>query len=204
MGFVPFDDVIKLEAIFLQDNQRIENVHYYIVDETPNVATMTDLCAGWVETWDTYLRAAQSTDVSLVLLRAAIMETESSPGIEYSVDLPMSGGHGSPALPNNVSLAVRWLTNLRGRSFRGRTYHIGLCEDQVDGNIVTETTQVALESIYGNFISISVDVGPAVKCIASRVSHGVERVTGIATPVVNVFVDPYVDSQRRRLPGRGR
>lgn len=204
MEFVPFNNVIKLEAIFLQDLQKVQNVHYYLVDETPNEDTARALAASYVAWFDTEMQNIVSSQVSLIKVVCTIMETETSPGIEYTTGLPISGGNLSPAMPNNVTVAVKWTTGFRGRSYRGRTYHIGLCEIQVLNNEIIPETVSDLIGAYGELIALDTDVGPGIMCIASRFHNKVQRVTGVATPVTDLAVDPVIDSQRRRLPGRGR
>ena len=204
MAFVPFNNVIKLEAIFTLAGQRVQNVHNYLVDETPNVDTCQALMGSYLDWYNGSLAPLQPPACQLVLMRATIMEEENSPGVENAAFSTANGIHNSEPLPNSVTAAIRWVTGFRGRSYRGRTYHIGLTEDQVQGNTITSETVTALQVAYGELMSLPVDVGPAVMCICSRVSHGVERTVGVATPVLNVVVDNVVDSQRRRLPGRGR
>lgn len=204
MAFVPFNNTIKLEAVFTQDGQRIQNVHHYLVDETPNVDTAVSLCEAYKTWYNSYLKPIQTPDTSLVLIKATILETDNDPGVEYATGLPISGTNNVPSMPNNVTVAVKWLTGLRGRSYRGRTYHIGLAEDQVTKNNVIPAHLITLANTYGELISLTVDVGPAVMGIASRFHNNSERTVGVITPVTNVAVDATIDSQRRRLPGRGR
>lgn len=204
MGFVPFNNTIKLETIYSWDGQYVENVFFYIVDETPDVATATSLCNAWAAVWDSKIRFTQPSNVILTALRGTIMEEENSPGVEVTSGLPTNGSHVSPSLPNNVSLALRWTTALRGRSYRGRTYHVGMPEAEVTGNAIVPAYLTALLDAYNDIITLTVDVGPALLGVASRRSHGVERTQGVITPVTGLVIDQYVDSQRRRLPGRGR
>jgi hypothetical protein len=204
MGFVPFNNTIKLEAIFTQDGQRIENVHHFQVDETPDVATCTALAQVYSVWWSDNLQPLVSSTVALTMIRCTILETESSPGVEFTGGLPKSGQGAAAALPMNVTVAVRWVTGLRGRSYRGRTYHIGLPEEHVTMNQVSTAHLTALKAAYEDLMALSIPVGPAVLGVASRVHNGVERPQGVITSAISVFIDPTIDSQRRRLPGRGR
>lgn len=204
MPFVPFNNTIKAELIFTWQGQRVENVHYFLVDETPNEATAISLAEGLKDWWQVYGKFYSTTEVSLVLIRSTIMETENSPGIEYAVGLPIAGTEAGASLPNNVTIAVKWTTGYRGRSYRGRTYHIGLPESAVTGNTLAANWVTNMLVAYGELMSIPVDVGPAIKAIASSYHNNVLRTVGVVTPVIGVQVDNTVDSQRRRLPGRGR
>jgi len=202
--FIPFNNTIKLEPVFIWQDQRVQNVHYYIVDETPNVDTARALALSYIDWFDTTAKESVSNTASLVLVKATIMETETSPGVEVSTGLPIVGTRAANPLPNNVTLAVKWTTGLRGRSYRGRTYIIGLTEGDVDGNTVPAASITAYMAIYGELLALDTDVGPGVMGIASRVSNGTPRTVGVITPVTDLEINPVVDSQRRRLPGRGR
>lgn len=204
MDFIPFNNTIRLAVYFGQDGQNMANIYHYIVDETPDATTALDLAETFKETWDANVRSLVANTVTLNRIVATIMENENDPSVEYTTGLPMAGGNSEPALPNNVSVAVRWNTNFRGRSFKGRTYHIGLTETQVTGNTISAGIISNLLTAYGELMTLPVDVGPAVLGVASRVSHGLPRTTGVITPVTSVFINSIVDSQRRRLPGRGR
>jgi hypothetical protein len=203
MAFVPFEDTIKLEGVFSWGGQICENVHYFKVDATPDVALCEELAAEYIQWWNQWMMSVVSTGAALTKVKCTIMEAENSPGIEYSTGLPSVGADASPSMPNNVTIAVRWVTALRGRSYRGRTYHIGLTENSVVHNGLLPAALTQLLNGYTELIGLTTSVGPAALCVASRVSNGVERTAGLMTPVDSVVIDGTIDSQRRRLPGRG-
>lgn len=204
MAFVPFNNTIKIEPIFVWDGQRVQNVHYYLVDEFPDLTTAQDLAEAYIAWWDAGMKARTPTNLQLVMVVATIMEEENSPGLEVTTGLPLTGNNASPSLPNNVSVAVKWNTAFRGRSYRGRTYHIGLVEFVVTGNTIDTGYATDLQTLYTDLLVLDTDVGPARMGVASKISNGAFRTVGVITPVESVTVDRTVDSQRRRLPGRGR
>ena len=106
-------------------------------------------------------------------------------------------------MPNATTIAVKKNTGRAGRSYRGRVYHVGLTEIQVQDNRITPTATAAINTAYSTLITRYT----AINCewvVASTQNNNVPRVVGVATPIVGVSVDPVIDSQRRRLPGRGR
>lgn len=106
-------------------------------------------------------------------------------------------------MPNVITVAVKWVTALRGRSYRGRTYHIGLLETHILDNMITTAAQTLLQTYYVNLWG-SVAILTAEMVVASRIQGGVEREVGLMTPIIGFQIDRVVDTQRRRLPGRGR
>jgi hypothetical protein len=99
--------------------------------------------------------------------------------------------------PGNVSLAVKLLTGAIGRSRRGRQYMPGLTEAFVSGNNALAVYVGAVGSLFARhltgFTALSNLYLPA---IASRK-------LGLLFDVVEFALDYYIDSQRRRLTGRG-
>jgi len=73
----------------------------------------------------------------------------------------------------------------------------------VIGNTVDGAVVLDLQAAYNDLRSLPFD-NPWEHCVISRFNAGAPRTTGVATKVTScVVVDPYVDSQRRRLTGRG-
>ena len=120
---------------------------------------------------------------------------------------PSDGAYGGPPLPMNVCLAIKRFTNMLGRSGRGRVYFPIWNENMlagasavgaaVSGTIITqlEAFQAAIESA----------LTPAVLVVISTETLGSPRPVGITNPITGwAATDQVVDSQRRRLPGRGR
>ena len=204
MGFVPFDKVMRLEAVFRLDGQVVENVHHFWQPNEFTIDVVEDVCEAYKLWWVANLKPIVPDGVSLIKVIGTILDTENSPGIEYTTGLPVVGDSTSAEMPNNVSIAIRWNTGFRGRSYRGRTFHVGLTDGMVDGNNVTVATQNALLAAYTQLMILDTTPQAVMLGVASRVADGVERVTGVFTPVTGVVIDPVVDSQRRRLPNRGR
>jgi len=102
------------------------------------------------------------------------------------------------ALPFQTAALVTWYTAVRGRSFRGRTYLGGFCEDGSSGRSIAGAVQTALEGFAAQ-ITLSGEVG-----IISRF-HGVDedgvaipRNPAIITPITSALVHPNWRTQRRR------
>lgn len=202
MPFVPFPQTASFEMRFLDDGQKVENV-FHVDNATPWDATeLLRYCAVFANWWNADMRALVSDAVSLVSVIGKDMATGTAVGVEYTTGLPLVGGNTSGDFPNNVTLAVKWSTGLAGRSFRGRTYHIGLAKNQVAGQIVVSSSLSSIVTAYLLLISAVTTAGAALS-VASRFHLGVVRVTGVTTHILSASADPVIDSQRRRLPGRG-
>lgn len=114
-----------------------------------------------------------------------------------------AGTNASPILPLNVAICATQTTGRIGRSRRGRNYIPGIAENVVStGDIIGTTFR---NTIVDAYIALRNDLQADgfVNVVASFIADGVARVTALGTAITNTVVDPYSDSQRRRLAGRG-
>lgn len=202
MPFIPFANTVRAALTFISLDQVCVNVFHYMVDEGPSMQTMMDLGDGLITWWTTNLRAEVHSGVTLYQVEVINLTQQNAPGVIRTTGLPLAGTSSSAAMPNNVTVAISWKTSLRGRSFRGRTYHIGLTESNCENNYLTTAFAASLQTAYEDLLAINTDVGPAVLVVASRQYNGVVRTNGVATIVESCVVDRGLDSMRKRLPGR--
>lgn len=206
MGFVPFPEVYKAEMVFTLHGQWVENVHYFTSNNGQGAAEMQGLFEALDAWWSTTARGYAAADLALQKIKVTDMSAINAPATEYPVTVNKNGMLVGASLPANVTLAVHWSTYARGRSYRGRTYHLGLTEDKVTGSTVDAAFVTLLQASYEVLIELEDPTATYSyrKVVASRISNGVERQNGVATLVTTCTVDPTIDSQRRRLPGRGK
>jgi hypothetical protein len=131
--------------------------------------------------------------------------TVGAPGTLYTTGLPKVGTNIQPQLPNNVTIAMSLNTALRGRSFRGRIYHIGLTENDVTLNTIPGTTLTPLIAAYEAARLLAAGSGSQTFQLAVLSYYAAKaiRTTPVATPVTSISSDGIIDAQRRRLPKRG-
>lgn len=137
----------------------------------------------------------------------AVHARDLTAAIGFTADqaMPAVGGVSGEAAPNNCTMAVSFRTSLSGRSNRGRNYIPCLTNSQVNGNDIDAGFASDVVAAYSALLFGGGGV-PAgwVWVIVSRFTLGLPRVTGTFQEVFSVLVtDLVVDSQRRRLPGRG-
>lgn len=202
MAFIPVPGVVEVTPVFRQDSQEAVNVLHVRPVGAITPAAMTAIASIYAVWWIAAIKPIAAPNLSLQEVRCRNLTTESAGGVSYTTGLPSAGTVGSGALPNAVTLAVKWSTGLVGRSFRGRTYHLGLSEIQVTDNTVEPVALAALLNAYDELREeYAAQDYPMV--VVSRFTNNAPRVTGIATPITTVTINNIVDVQRRRLPGRG-
>lgn len=117
------------------------------------------------------------------------------------------GGVSGGGAPNNVSFCLSFKSGLSGRAGNGRNFLPGIPLQYLSGNLVNEEPLAALLAAYSALLAEGEGVIPAGFhwCVVSRRLAGVDRVPAVPVFVTSVVAtDNIVDSQRRRLPGRGR
>lgn len=203
MPFIPVDKTVKLEGIFLLDGQRIENVHHFYFGNGVDVINMEELAAFYINWFDTSLAPHLPNAIQLVLVKCTDLTIENGDSIEVTTGLPIAGDAASAPLPNNCTMTIKWITGRAGRSYRGRTYFPVLREDIVVGNMVDAPYAVQLLDVYANLIAVNLLTSDCQLVVVSRFHNNAPRAVGLVTPVINLVIDRVIDSQRRRLPGRG-
>jgi hypothetical protein len=188
--------------LFDWSGQTCVNV-YHIYSESPldSVARLS-LAAAFVDWWDDELKAEVSSTVSLERVTVQGLDAETDPMSEYTTGLPLQATSAAASAPNNCTFAVQWRTALSGRSYRGRTFHVGLTTTKYSSNLLTVPNQSTFTAAYGQLISDVTTEGYTLS-VVSRYHNGTQRPSGIHTQIASVFVDRTLDSMRRRLPGRG-
>lgn len=204
MAFVPVPDTAMVEMVYTQDGQYCENVFHVWCDGGIADEALTDVAEAFIGWWEDSLKSLVAVGVSLVNVRVTKLDTNVSLGIEYATGLPIASTMAQEQLPNNVTVAVKWLTGFRGRSFRGRSYMIGLPRGKVINNQLETAYHASLLTAWGNLVAAVATIGINYELVVvSRRHDNADRSFGISTPVVDAVIDTTVDSQRRRLPGRG-
>jgi hypothetical protein len=204
MPFVPVNDTVLLEMRMSLYGQKIENTLYFRKSGGVGTSDATALMNDMLIWWTTLLSPALSQDISL----REMVTTDLSSVSGFSVTQPAPtpnpvGGQAFPGAPGNVAFCVSFRTPNRGRSFRGRNYVAGLADSDITGNTLHTVRANEILSAYQG-IPFSITGSGFEWVVVSRFSGGVERPAGIATAITAVvIVDEFVDSQRRRLTGRG-
>jgi len=117
---------------------------------------------------------------------------------------PLTGTEGGPRMPNSAAKTISFTTGRAGRSTRGRNKLGGLTGDLMsDENHVNTTYETYVRTLYDGIQNAITDAGYEF-VVLSRVADGVERAEGVTYSITQIgFNNNRLDSQRRRLPGRG-
>lgn len=211
MAFIPCPGILQLDARYLWQGERCENSYH--VDNgsgahwsQADMLTITTALGGWDLA---HLVSGVSANRILTSIHARDLTDANSAERDDTYAQP--GTATGTDLPNNVTIAIKWATGKAGRSFRGRTYHLGMLENQVANNRIVSAEFTFLTNAYLALISAISGTGKGTLVVLSRFSgvdsngKPIPRSAGLSTPITSVaLADDTVDSQRRRLPGHNR
>lgn len=203
--FVPFVNGAQVEMLYIQDGQHVENTFHFSIGTDLTLAKANAMADYMVNTWENVnMRPLRHTGVTWAGIRIRDLTSATGPIYTPTPSGAFVGTLAGSALPNNVTLAVKKNTARGGRSYRGRIFHIGLVESQVTGNTTNAGVTGSLATAYSVLLSSAAQTAVGILCVPSRRQNKAWLTEGIETPVTAFTIDSTVDSQRRRLPGRGK
>jgi hypothetical protein len=206
MTFVGKEDVVQANLRFSLYEQQIENTLYFQYKTTGvDVAAMQVLGQDLITWWDAYIPTALVNDLVMREVYLTDLSTQTSPTVTVVPGTTVAGASSADSVPNNVTLCVSFRTSGRGRSARGRNYISGFSEGAVTGNQFDPSIAEDIRAGYEELLDATTFTGDWAWVVYSRFENGLPRSEGLVLPVdAVVLTDLVVDSQRRRLPGRGR
>lgn len=203
--FIPAPNTASVEMIYSVGGETCENV-FHVYKGSPY--TLADLQAlrGLVLTWYTSTWKGQvHVSVTLVRIRTKALDTDIAPMEDYAVTSGGGGGLSSGSLvANNVTYCLKLATGLSGRSARGRWYFIGMSSNSMLSSV--DVSAPYRDAVVANLTTLKTNLAAAghTFCVTSFRHNGAWRATAVNYDIVSIVgVDLHIDSQRRRLAGRG-
>jgi len=185
------------------NSHEVMNVFYFKRPDGFDADGCQTLAEEVAASWGSHLSARQPSALTLVRVEATSLRAD--PDFTYVLPVGSAGTISNPILPGNATLSIKFLTGLTGRSQRGRMYWLQLMEDAVVGDIVDSGDLADILSAVEQFFGSIATAMPGVDhVVVSYCAEDAWRTEGQATPVLTYDSDGVVDSQRRRLVGRGR
>lgn len=189
-------NVCKVAMLYKRDTRQFINTLHFHRNNLWTVSEMQALASAIVTWWQDHLRLAVHESVSLV----GIQVRQYDPTFPQAVDLnvvPIPGIQTGDPEPGNVTSTISWRTGLAGRKYRGRLYVPGYATAQtaVDDTLISIAVS-ALTQAASNFLVSALPAGtnPVIFHVA----------TNLTSRITSFVVENILDSQRRRLPARGR
>jgi len=201
---IPVPNGIKATMVYNLNTIRMVNVYWFTKGSPATLADLTSL-ANVLKTWEnTAAKTYRTTGTSFVSVDCAAMDSAGLPVYTLPILPAIFGVVNTPSLPSYASIAIKHTTGLGGRSYRGRTYYIGVGQNMLNGaDMITTTVQANISGTYTTLRS-SANTAGFTMCVAS-LYHGVDgsgkpipRLSGILTPILSSDCGIGLDTQRHR------
>jgi hypothetical protein len=201
--FIPTADVVKVDANARLFGQIIDNTLWFKFRAgAPTLEDLIALGATFNTFWVGTMLPVLSQDYKYLGCVVTDQSSDSAPAIEAPSSLE-SGGVVDDSLAGGTCLCVTFLTGARGRSGRGRNYVSGVPQATRSGNLTTDAFAADLVAVYDAILGSPIDTDWEWS-VVSHFTANAPRVAGLPQPVIGSRVaDVNLDSQRRRLTGRG-
>ena len=213
MPFVPVSNTAEVEAVYDLDGQVVENTMFFTFGTPPGLTELQELLDEVNSTIRGNILPLLSNLITLLRVIGTLIDVADGLTAVSTASLPSTGSVDSVPVPSNAAGCISLRTGSSGRSFRGRNYLPGIPQSSVDFNTMSTAFTNSIAAGYGQLRTNTLAIGWE-HVVVSRFSGftivggrkvPTPRVAGIHTAITSsFFVDNTIDSQRRRLPGRGR
>lgn len=190
-------EVCRVSIIMARDNrQEVNTMHFQ--KSAWSGGDLVTLCSAIRTWWDTYYKPTVGSWVTLVQVSARVYNPAAPLAYDLGVTPPIAGTRAGGELPGNVTNTISWRTGLAGRKYRGRIYHAGPVGSDVTFQDLLTSGFITLLGVMANHLLTDIFAAIGANPV---VFH---RATNTFTSILGFVVENILDSQRRRLPGRGR
>lgn len=197
--------VVRAAMIYQRDVRTLVNVLHFAKAATWTLAEMTTLANALKTWWDTYYKLAIPPQISLTQVQVRLYDPSNPLAQDLAVSPAIIGTRGTVSEAANATSTISLRTGRAGRAYRGRIYIPGLSEADVQQN---DQLASALTSILATAAFQLLTAGVPSLSAFPVIFH---RPLPVGKPLDNLFqavtgfvIENIVDSQRKRLPGRGR
>ena len=203
MAFIPISEAAKAAIAFSMTGQRVLITLTFRLAVAYDLTTLADLALKLHTWYTTYLKGNLSGAIALTDIVCTAIHSITAPQHTRIISPGEAGTAGASSLGLGEAMVVTLRTALRGRNYRGRTYLPGVGGlYRVDPGSISTTGTSQILAAMAKLIDVPT-MGTHVLVVPSRFTGGLPRVNGVANAVTAISMDNFLDSQRRRLVGRG-
>ena len=203
MAFQPAPDCAKIAVVMQHLTSQLVNVFHFKRTGQWGIPELDALMGAVAVAWVNDVMIHLNGDTAFFRVEGRGLRAQNDVSSQFVVPQPVSGGRPGPGLPGNVSFAVTHLTGLAGRSNRGRTYFGGIAQADVVGDFITSARANGLRDGLLSVRSAASQQGWTM-VVLSRAFNKQIRPQALPIDVIGFrYRDLALDSQRRRLTGRG-
>lgn len=203
--FIPAPHCASVEFIYAYSSVVAENRVNVQAATDFDLTMCQDLWTLARQWWIDYMKPYVSNTCSLNRIRVKALHANVAPMYDQVVIPSHPGQDTNTSLGNNVSFVIKLTTGNAGRSARGRWYVCGITTLRSTNGVSVSSASAgnwvnALAALQSGLQGVGQDL-----IVLSYRNEKAWRTEAVAYPVTGiVYTDLNLDSQRRRLLGRGR
>jgi hypothetical protein len=191
--------VARVAMLYTRDTRNFVNTFHVQKDTELVLSDLEAIATEALDWWETEFKQSQPSTIALTQIQVRKYDPDNPLAYDLPVIPPSVGSLAGAVAPGNTTSTLSWRTGLAGKKFRGRIYVPGIREsDTSDDDRIASPLMALLAAAATGFLDRFGLVGSIYKAI---VFH---RATATGTRIITAVLENIIDSQRRRLPGRGR
>jgi hypothetical protein len=190
--------IAKVSVVGHRDQREWVNtfhVHKLAGAWTPaDMSAVANIMVAWVNNY----RAVWPINIFADVIEVRVLDPVHPFALDHSINPPLQGTEQGATEPGNVTSTISWRTGLAGRKHRGRDYVPGYATPDVT---VDDRLGTAMVNLLATVAQLYITDITGLGGFEPVVFHKADNTW---TPIISFVIDAILDSQRRRLPGRGR
>ena len=204
-GFQPVPNVVQAQLQYSVAGQQCINNLYFRRATPASTQDCQDLASAMTTLfWLGKLQPLVTPDFFMKSIVATALDSANAP--TFGIDMTAGESNGTGAgmsVPTGSTLVTTFSTAERSRNGRGRIYISGLPAGQLANPTEVANAYLLLFIEAMKALLLVATATSSALVVVSRIINKVQRPTGVPITVTQVTADRYLDSQRRRLAGRG-
>jgi hypothetical protein len=204
-AFIPCVNVA--EVVFTWDliAQNVVNTFHFQGSTSLNETFLENLVGELMANFIPDFTHCISANMGLASVAARDLTTPTSAFYDLHLNsADIVGTINSDSLPSNAALVVTNYTDTRGKNGRGRQYVGGLPLTRLTNALTVASNEITdVLTAFGKLL-VAANTATMAWVVLSRYFNKAPRAAGVTYPIKAVQVNSAIDSQRRRLYGRGR
>lgn len=203
MAFIPTVNCLRSAVEGLYSGQQWVNTLWFGLADSPSVVDIAAVNTALADWWDVSMQPITNAACSLTKITTTDQSSSTAPSGVLTLTPALAGTASGSSIATNVACVIGFKTIGRGRSARGRNYVTGQDVNALSGaTAFTSTYTNALAAAYVAMHDALATLGYQHVVVSFQLDL-VPRSAGFKQLVTGYSVDPLIDSQRRRLAGRG-
>lgn len=187
----------RVEFIYGQHTEERANVlHVYKTTDWSD-AELNQLATDFYGVWLNYIKPISVDDLKLIEIIATDIGDPTPHQQLYTCTTNCSGSGTVNPAPGNATHTISWRSSGIGRRKRGRSFLPGMADQDINDDDTVTSGRLTGVSLVAIQLMLAAIANGANLAVYSRVANAVSIVIGYV-------LENILDTQRRRLPGRGR